>query len=41
MDRRRRADTVMLSLVLAVAGCGTPPRTITGSEAIQRFDIPV
>jgi hypothetical protein len=35
---RRRLFVPAAGLVLAVAGCGTPTRTITGDDAIQRLD---
>ncbi len=35
---RWRPGIVMITLLLSIAGCGTPRRTITGSEAIQRLD---
>src|SRR3954452_16296473 len=38
MIRWRTAGTLMLSVTLVVTGCGTPRRTITGSEAIKRID---
>jgi hypothetical protein len=35
---RHAAGTLVISLALAVAGCGTPSKTMTGSEAIRRLD---
>jgi len=38
MVRWRAVGLLVIGLVLVIAGCSTPRRTITGSEAIQRLD---
>jgi hypothetical protein len=37
MVRSRGIGLLVIGLVVAVAGCGTPRRTITGAEAIDRL----